>query len=141
MPNAVKVDKVEQQRRIRIVQEWLLQDFTSSDIAQQCGSKWNISERQAHRYINWANEGFAKITEKKLEKRLNYHIQRRIKMLRDLDDKYKKHPSGISVQLDILQDIAKLEKLYTLKIEHSGPDGAAIQTESTHKVVFEDYAG
>lgn len=132
---------MEQQRRIRIVQEWLLQDFTSNDIAQQCVAKWGISERQAHRYISWANEGFAKITEKKLEKRLNYHIQRRQKMLRDLDDKYKKHPAGLSVQLDILQDIAKLEKLYTLKIEHSGPDGAAIQTESTHKVIFEDYAG
>lgn len=136
-----KVDKVEQQRRIRIVQEWILQDFPTSDIAQNCVNKWGISERHAMRYIAWANDGFAKITEKKLEKRLNYHIQRRQKLLRDLEEKYKKHPAGISVQLDILQDLAKLEKLYTLKIEHSGPDGGAIQTESTHKVVFEDYAG
>ena len=133
--------KLEKERRVRIVQEWILQDFLTSDIVNQCVAKWGICERQAMRYIADANKAFEKITEKRLEKRLNYHIQRRNKLLRDLDPQVKNSAAGIGVQLNILQDIAKLEKLYTLKIEHTGKDGQAIQTDSTHRVIFEDYAG
>jgi hypothetical protein len=136
----IKSDKIEKEKRIRIVQEWILQDHLTSDIVNNCVAKWGVCERQAMRYIADANKAFAKITEKRLERRLNYHIQRRNKLLRDLEEKSKKTPAGIGVQLDILQDIAKLEKLYTLKIEHSGKDGAAIQTDSVHKVIFENYA-
>lgn len=136
----MKSDKIEKDKRIRIVQEWILQDHITTDIVNNCVSKWGVSERQAMRYLKDANDEFAKITEKKLEKRLNYHIQRRNKLLRDLEDKFKKTPAGIGVQLDILQDIAKLEKLYTLKVEHTGKDGAAIQTDSTHRVIFENYS-
>lgn len=140
MPKSDKSDNIEKEKRLRIVQEWILQDYLTSDIVNQCINKWGVTERQAYRYISNANDAFAKITEKKLERRLNYHIQRRNKLLRDLEEKQKKTPAGIGVQLNILQDIAKLEKLYTLKVEVAGPNGAAIQTDSTHRVIFEDYA-
>lgn len=135
-----KVDKLEKDKRIRIVQEWMLQDHITTDIVNKCVITWQIGERQAMRYISDAGNGFGKITEKKLEKRLNYHIQRRNKLLRDIDPKEKKTPAGIKAQLDVLKDIADLEKLYTLKIEVAGKGGKAIQTESTHRVVFVDYA-
>lgn len=135
-----KSSNIEKAKRVRIVVEWILQDHITTDIVNNCIEKWGVSERQAMRYLADANKEFEKITEKKLEKRLNYHIQRRNKLLRDLDPKERRTPSGITAQLNVLQDIAKLEKLYTLKIEHSGKDGAAIQTESTHRVIFENYA-
>jgi hypothetical protein len=138
--NKSKSDKLEKEKRIRIVQEWILQDFITTDIVNQCVNKWGVSDRQAMRYLSSANEAFAKITEKKLESRLNYHIQRRNKLLRDLDPGDRKTPAGINCQLNILQDIAKLEKLYTLKVEHSGQNGGAIVTDTTHRVIFEDYA-
>lgn len=117
-----------------------MEDLLTSDIVTFCVIEWGISERQAMRYIADAKTGFAKITDKKLENRLNYHIQRRNKLLRDMDEAERKSPSGIKAQLDVLKDIAELEQLYTLKVEVAGPKGAAIQTEVTHKVVFEDYA-
>lgn len=135
-----KSDILEKQRRVRIVLDWILQDHITSDIVNYSIKQWGISERQAMRYIGMANEEFSKITEKRVEKRLNYHIQRRHRLLRDLGEAHKKTPAGISVQLNILEDIAKLEKLYTIKVEHSGQDGKPIQTESTHKVIFESYA-
>lgn len=140
MPKDQKPDKLEMQRRIRIVQEYILQDHITTDIVNNCVKQWGISERQAMRYIAAANEAFAKITEHRLEKRLNYHIQRRHKLLRDLGEQFKKTPAGISTQLNILEDIAKLEKLYTIKVEHTGENGKPIETNTTHKVIFESYA-
>lgn len=116
-------DKLAREKRIRTVQEWILQDFLTTDIIKQCVATWGVSERHAMRYLKLANDAFSKITESRLEKRLNYHIARRNKLLRDLSDNAKKTPAGTSVQLAILSDIAKLEKLYTVKIEHSGKDG------------------
>lgn len=135
-----KSDNLEKDKRVRIVVEWILQDHITTDIVNNCIKQWGVSERQAMRYIKDANESFAKITEKRLEKRLNYHIQRRHKLLRDLGETHKKTPSGIAVQLNILEDIAKLEKLYTIKVEHTGENGKPIETNSTHKVIFENYA-
>lgn len=97
--------------------EIVLDFFLGSGTAVIGAEKPGATERQAYRYISNANDAFAKITEKKLERRLNYHIQCRNKLLRDLEEKQKKTPAGIGVQLNILQDIAKLEELYTLKVE------------------------
>ena len=116
---SVKSDTLELEKRVRAVQEWILQDHISSDIIAQCVNAWGVSERQAQRYISAAQQAFAKITEKKLEHRMNYHIQRRNKLLRDLDPKFRKSPPGIKVQLDILEDIAKLDQLV------DKPQGAA----------------
>lgn len=140
MPKSSKSDKLEKEKRIRIVQEWILQDHIITDIVTQCGAKWGLSERQAFRYIKEAGEQFKAITEKNLEKRLNYHIQRRNKLLRDLKPEERNTPAGINAQLAILKDIADLEQLYKIKVEHTGKEGAAIQTESKHTVIFENYA-
>jgi hypothetical protein len=127
----MRSDKIEKEKRLRIVQEWILQDQLSIDIIANCVAKWGISERQAKRYISEAHKIFAKITEKIAERRLNYHIQRRNKLLRDLDPKLKNTPYGITAQLNVLQDIAKLEKLYITKIEHSGENGEPIKQVTT----------
>ena len=121
-----RIDKIEYDKRVRIVQEWILQDHLTSDIVTQCVNKWHVSNRQALRYVADAHNAFQKITEKKVERRLNYHLQRRAKLLRDMDDKHKRTPVGIAVQLDVLQDIAKLEQLYKIQIEHTGKDGAPL---------------
>lgn len=135
-----KSDRLEKDKRIRMVQEWILQDHIISDIVHNCVTKWGVSERQAFRYMKDAAEGFKAITEKNLERRLNYHIQRRNKLLRDIKPEDKNTPAGINAQLAILKDIADLEQLYKIKVEHTGAGGAAIQTESKHNVIFENYA-
>lgn len=134
-----KIDLAEKDKRIRQVQEWLLQDFITADILRQCVTRWGVSQRQGARYLADARKTFETITEKNLAKRLNYHLHRRTKLLRDIDPKYKNQPQGIAAQLAVLRDIADLEQLYKAKLEVSGPDGKPIKTQTTHRVIFEDY--
>lgn len=137
---AIKSDKIEYEKRVRIVQEWILQDHLSSDIVDQCMNKWGVSDRQAKRYLSDAHDGFRKITERKAERRLNFHIQRRMKLIRDMDEKTKKSPAGIAAQLQVLKDIADLEQLYHIQIDLGGSKNAPpVQLETTHTVVFEKY--
>lgn len=118
-----KADKIEYAKRVHMVQGWILQDFLASDIVEKSTDMWQVSERQAMRYLSDAHKAFQGITEKKAERRLNYHLQRRNKLLRDMEEKYRRTPTGLAIQLSILRDIAKLEQLYKIQIEHTGKDG------------------
>lgn len=130
-------DKTELLKRKRIIQEWILQGYSTSDIKAQSLIKFApISERQVERYIEKAHNEFEEITEKKLKRRLNYHIEARMKVYRELQN--KNTPAGAMTALRILEDVAKLEKLYVQKIEHSGDPDNPIQTETKHTVVFKD---
>ena len=115
----IKSNKIEKEKRVRIVQEWILQDHITTDIVDNCVAKWGISDRQAMRYIKDADNAFARITEKKLERRLNYHIQRRKKLLRDMSKDLRNTPEGTRAQQKVLEDIAKLEGLYIARIDHT----------------------
>ena len=83
-----RIDKIEYEKRIRIVQEWILQDHLTSDIVAQCSNKLLVSTRQGMRYIADDHAALHRVTEKKAERRLNYHLLRRQKLLRDLEEKY-----------------------------------------------------
>lgn len=127
-----RVDKIEKEKRLRIVQEWLLQDHTTSDIVTQGVAKWGISKRQVERYVADAYEAFRRMTESSTERRLYYHIQRRMKLLRDMER--KQSPSGVSVSLSILDSMAKLEGLAINKHELSGQNGEPLIPQVTINV-------
>ncbi len=110
-----KSTKVETDKRTRAVQEWMMQGHSSADIVRQCTAQWNITGRQAYKYIRKAYEAFREQAEKDMEARRQFHIQSRLKLFRDLQDKKSSKPAGTA--LAILQDIAKLEGLYVEKTE------------------------
>lgn len=110
-----KSTKVETDKRTRAVQEWMMQGHSSADIVRQCIAQWNITGRQAYKYIRKAYEAFREQAEKDIESRRQFHIHSRLKLFRDLQDKKNSKPAGTA--LAILQDIAKLEGLYVEKTE------------------------
>ncbi|KAF0193949.1 MAG: hypothetical protein FD166_3615, partial [Bacteroidetes bacterium] len=110
-----KSTKIETDKRTRAVQEWMMQGHSSSDIVRQCTAQWNITGRQAYKYIRKAYEAFREQAENDIEARKQFHIQSRLKLFRDLQDKKSSKPAGTA--LAILQDIAKLEGLYVEKTE------------------------
>lgn len=110
-----KSTNLELDKRIRVVQEWMMQGFSSADIVRQIIVKYDLKERQAYKYIRKAYEAFREQAEKDIEARKQYHIQSRLKLFRDLKDKTSSKPAGTA--LAILQDIAKLEGLYVEKTE------------------------
>lgn len=128
-----RVDKIEKERRIRVVQEWLLSDATHADIITQGAGKWGTSARQMQRYIADAYEGFKKMTDGLVAHRLHYHIQRRMKLLRDLEK--KNQASSVNVSLSILDSMAKLEGIMVSKHEHAGKDGEPLIPEVTINMV------
>lgn len=114
MPTSDKVDKVEKLRRVRIVQEKLLEGANSSDLAHSIVKQWNLSERQAKRYLSEAYEGFYSQTEKSIEQAKGFHLEARRKL-------YKRHAdTRPSFALEVLKDMAKIEGAYApIKIDHT----------------------
>lgn len=110
-----KSTKIETDKRTRAVQEWMMQGHSSADIVRQCTAQWNITGRQAYKYIRKAYEAFRAQAENDIEARKQFHIHSRLKLFRDLQDKKACKPAGVA--LAILQDIAKLEGLYVEKTE------------------------
>ena len=110
-----RTDKIELDKRVRSVQEWMMSGNSTSDIITQCMNKWDITERQSYTYISKAYKAFLKISEDTIEERRSFHIETRLKLFRDLRDKNINKSAAVAI--DILRDIAKLEGLYVEKSE------------------------
>lgn len=95
-----------------MVMEWLLLDYSKNDIATQCIQRFKISERQALRYIDSAYETLHEATLKDFNKNVSMHVQRRLKLIRTMDESLRKTPAGIRAILQILKDTAALQGLY-----------------------------
>jgi hypothetical protein len=119
-----KTDKIESEKRIRIVQEWILEDWPYSDIVDQIISKWGIEDRQAKRYVaearaRWVNEEKQLVDHKR---KLKVHTLKKLK--RSLRDNHKGTPAGIRAILSVEKEIITLEGIRpALKVELSGKDG------------------
>lgn len=134
-----KTDNIEIDKRIRAVQEWLVDDYPISDIIANCIQKWGIQDRQAKRYIKEARNRWAEKEHPKIEQKLSLRVESLKKLKRSLAEKFKGTPPGIFAQLAVEKEIIKLESLGApIKIEQSGPNGGPIPTEVTHRVIFED---
>jgi thermostable 8-oxoguanine DNA glycosylase len=70
-------DNAIMEKRVRMVQQWLLEDHPTSDIVSFCISKWNVSKRQAYRYLSHAMEKFKEANEKSVEQKVNYYLARK----------------------------------------------------------------
>lgn len=140
MPKEAKVDDIELDKRIRVVQEYLLLDYSKGDIAAQCVAKWGVSTRQGYNYIEKAYAAWEEINEKERKRLQKYHVQRRMKLLRNMDPAEAKTAAGTRAALEVLKDLAKFQGVApSEKVEHTGPEGAPIQTETKHEVIFRNY--
>ncbi|SHK93178.1 hypothetical protein SAMN05444266_101628 [Chitinophaga jiangningensis] len=143
MPNTPRVDKVEYERRIRIVQEWLVDDWPYQDVISQIIKKWDLEERQAKRYIKCARERWSKAAQAEINEKLARRIESLQKLKRSMKAEYIGTPAGMHAQLAVEKEIIKLEGIAApQKLEHSGKDGKPLMpTETVHRVIFEDYGG
>jgi len=108
-------NKVEKLKRIRIIQEYLIIGKNPKDIVTQVSMAWDITERMARDYLNEAFEDFAKMSGKDVEALRGFHVAARLKLLDWAMDSDKRK----TFALEVLQDIAKLQGLYTLKLDHT----------------------
>lgn len=109
MPRENKADNAEKLRRIRTIQEWLLQGHSSTQIVATITSKWDLSERQGYRYVSDAYGQFKEDTKEKSKARKAYHLAARQRLLQKVLDR----DPGLA--LKVLQDMGKLEGMYAPK--------------------------
>lgn len=111
----IRADKGEKLKRIRIIQEYLVIGKNPKDIITQVSNQWDISPRMARSYVNKAFEDFRQLSGKDIESLRGFHITARLKLLDWAMDSDKRK----TFALEVLQDIAKLQGLYTLKVDHT----------------------
>ncbi len=132
---------LEVQKRLRYVMEWVIEDWPYHDIIAQIRKQWEVSERTATRYIAKAKALWIEKAEADLQEKRLLTIERLKKHKRTLKEQYKGTPAGLFALMAIEKEIIKLEiPVGPIKIEHAGKDGGPIKTETTHRVLFEDYA-
>lgn len=94
------------QKKIRQVQEWLLQGQLITDILRNITDKWQLKEEDALEYVAGAFEDFTKKANIDYKETRAYHIQLRLNLYKKaMEDKQYK------IALQVLQDLAKLEDL------------------------------
>lgn len=104
-------DKTESERRVRIVQEWILLGYSTSDIVAQLTITYNIGKRQAYNYYNKAFTEFQEGNKQSIEAKKAYHLALRRKLLKDL--KEKETPTGARAALRIADSMARMDGLIT----------------------------
>ncbi|TZF84526.1 hypothetical protein FW774_05930 [Pedobacter sp. BS3] len=121
-----KSTKVEKAKRIRTVQEWIMDDHNTVDIIRSAVARWDVSERQAERYYSEAFTLFKELTEKSIESKKAYYLQRKKKLIREMDPAFKKTPSGVRAINKVLDSMAKLDGIMIDKLEVTGKDGVPL---------------
>lgn len=112
MPKGNRIDKVEKEKRIRIIQEWIIDDWEYCDIVSNIQSKWYLSEAQAKRYVKDAREKWAEREQDAIEHKRRRKIESLKKQKRSLKPEFRGTPAGIRAILAIDKEINKLENLY-----------------------------
>lgn len=104
-----KHDKIETDKRIRIVKEWLIDDWSYGDIIAQIKIKWDIDDRQAKRYIAKAREEWNEDEDEKMEQKRRRKINKLQKLVRSLKEEHKGTPAGIRAVMSVEKEIILLE--------------------------------
>lgn len=100
---------VEYEKRIRAVQDWLIEDWPDTDIIAACISKWQVSKRQSQRYIKEANDRWVEQNERKLSVKRATRVQAVKKLLKKLPESVLSTPAGVNSAIRAHKFIAKLE--------------------------------
>lgn len=123
----VRSSKIEAKERIRYVQELILNDIGSQDIIRAITSKWDVSDRQAYRYLDSANAEFEEKKKLSLERKKAFYKARKLKLIRSMDPDEKKTAAGVTAVNKILDSMAKMDGINMDKLEINIPNLANLK--------------
>lgn len=132
-----KVNNIEYEKRIRIIQEWIIDDWPYADIINQIFAKWEIADRQAKRYIADAKERWVKDQQDVVDAKRALKVESMKKLKRSMKDQYKGTPQGIFAVLAVEKELIKLEGLERpKKLALTDESGKSIFKEIVHNINF-----
>jgi len=117
MQKQKRSDSIEYDKRIRAVQEWIINNYSYADIVRQSVQTWGVADRQAKYYLKEAYQRFRDANELEVEQLKAASIERRKKISREMDPQHRRTPSGVVALLAVEKDIDKLRGLYIDKHE------------------------
>lgn len=110
-----KYDKLELIKRHMQVVEWIIEGESTRTLLEKCYKEWGICDRTAFNYRKKALARIREIDNDSLKLKQNIHIERRLKLLRELKD--VNSASGARTALRILDSIAKIDGSYIEKVD------------------------
>lgn len=132
-----RVTKEMKEQRICQVQNWIIDQIPNGKIIQNIVADWELSRRQAIRYLDeayrlWNTETLSTVEEKR---------QTRIAWLQNeinsMNEKYIDTPQGKRTRLAFAKELSKLEALYPpKKIEHSNDPDKPLPAPIIEPIVF-----
>ena len=111
MSKEQRCTQIEKEKRIFMVQSWMLEGVQDRLIIKQATTLWNISVRQAERYVKEAYENWKKIEGVNIDMKREMAIARLKQKARSLKSEFKGTPAGLAVEIAIEKEINKLEGL------------------------------
>lgn len=123
--------RIETLERIRYVQECLLNDYESGVILKSVTDKWGVTERQGYRYLWAAWRFFENEKKKSIEAKTAYYLNRKRRLIREMDPKEKKTAAGVRTIDKVLNGMAKLEGVSVNTLKLIGDPDKPVSTVST----------
>ena len=132
-----KASQLEKEKRIYTIQGWIIDGVQDYLILKQV-QNWDISIRQARRYIAEAYERWKKDASIDIERRRDARIAELQQDIRGMDEKFRKTPLGLRTMLAYKKELSKLENLYPAKrlIHSNDPDNPLPET-TTQVSIFQ----
>lgn len=106
-----RATKIEKEKRLFIVQGWIIEGVQDNLIVKNIVEKWNLDVRQAQRYVRQAYESWKKIEGVNIDMKREMKIAKLQQLVKTLKDEYKGTPQGIQAIMSVEKEIIKLEGL------------------------------
>jgi hypothetical protein len=100
---------IEKEKRIFTMQGWIIDSVQDYLILKQAVTQWNISRRQAMNYLKKAYENWRLDEELSVEDKRMAKIAELKQLRRNMNEKYKGTPEGISAIMKVEREIIRLE--------------------------------
>jgi len=126
-----KCTKAEKEKRIQQIQGWIIDGVQDYLILKQITAEWEITLRQARKYLKSSYEGWLQESEINIAARRQAKIAELKQELRNLKPKYKRTPAGLNARARIHKLLIKLEGLEPAK-KHQ-VDATVVHTEMTRE--------
>lgn len=110
-----RATKIEKEKRIFIIQGWIIEGVQDRLIVKNSVERWGIDIRQAQRYVREAYESWKKIEGVNIDMKREMKIAKLQQMIRTMKEEYKGTPAGISAIMAVEKEIIKLEGLEPAK--------------------------
>lgn len=102
----MRATKDEKIRRIRVIQEYLLEGHNTVDIIQTICANYGLGVRSAQKYIEAARKVFIEINNADAKESFAEHVAARRRMIK----RYEK--TNPKLALDLWKDLAELQGMY-----------------------------